>query len=353
MPLAAFVFHAAVGLSPVLGFLVVLIFMDSYKLVRLRVVIGIAVAGTVAAGCCYLLNGYGLGLTRVDFATYSRYIGPAVEELAKAIVIVALIRGHRVGFLVDAAIFGFAVGTGFAIVENVYYQHLAPHAGVGTWIVRGFGTAIMHGGCTAIFAMLGLTMLERAPRAGPAAFLPGYVVASLLHSAYNHTLASPMLSTLSVIVLFPPLLMFVFQYSERATANWLGEGFDADTEMLESITSGHFSDSPAGKYLASLRQRFKGPVVADLLCYLRLHTELAMRAKGILLMRESGFDTPLDEPSRDKLVELRYLEKSIGATGKLALMPLLHEGNKDIWQLRMLEGESGGTASAPVSGATR
>jgi protease PrsW len=340
--------HIVIGVLPVLGFLAALLYLDSYKLVTMRVVIGVVGAGFVVAIACYFVNAYALSVTGIDFTRYSRYMGPVIEEFGKALVIVMLIRAHRVGFLVDAAILGFAVGTGFAIVENVYYQHAVPTASVGTWIVRGFGTAIMHGGCTAIFAMAGLSMREQAPRASLVAFLPGFAIAVVLHSVYNHAFGSPMLSTLAVIVVLPPLLLVVFQRSERATARWLGEGFDADTQMLDSITSGHFSDSPAGRYLASLKTRFKGPIVADLLCYLRLHTELALRAKGILMMRESGFDARLDEPTRAKLVEMRYLEGSIGKTGRLALMPLLHAGNKDIWQLKMLESESA-LAEAPAA----
>lgn len=332
--------HIVIGVLPVLGFLAALLYLDSYKLVTMRVVMGVVTAGLAVAVACYFVNGYAFGIAGVDFTDYSRYIGPVIEEFGKAIVIVALIRAHRVGFLVDAAILGFAVGTGFAIVENIYYQHAFPHANVGTWIVRGFGTAIMHGGCTAIFAMAGLSLRERAAKPSPAAFLPGFVIAVVLHAAYNHAFGPPMLSTLAVIVLLPPLLLGVFQYSERATADWLGAGFDADTEMLDSITSGHFPESPAGQYLATLKTRLKGPVVADLLCYLRLHTELALRAKGILMMRESGFDARLDEATTAKLAEMRYLERSIGATGRLALMPLLHAGSKDVWQLRMLERES-------------
>jgi len=79
-----------------------------------------------------------------------------------------------------------------------------------------------------------------------------------------------------------------------------------------------------------------GPVVADLLCYLRLHTELAMRAKGLLLMRESGFDVPLDDETKAKFEEMRYLEKSIGRTGMLALHPVLPMSQKELWQLQML-----------------
>jgi protease PrsW len=94
-----------------------------------------------------------------------------------------------------------------------------------------------------------------------------------------------------------------------------------------------------------VKGRFKGPVVADPLCYLRLHTEPALRAKGILMMRESGFEATIDEATRDKFAEVRYLERSIGRTGRLAIMPLLH-GHKDLWQLRMLEGEVAAPARA-------
>lgn len=348
----AILLHIVIGVLPVLGFLAALLYLDSYKLVTMRGVIAVIASGLVAAVACYFVNGFVSGAADLDFRVYSGYVGPVIEEFAKALVIVILIRAHRVGFLVDAAILGFAAGTGFAIVENIYYQRLVPDASVGTWIVRGFGTAVMHGGCTAIFAMAGLSMLERTPSLRLAAFFPGFVLAVIVHSAYNHALLPPMLSTLAVIVVLPPLLLVVFQRSERATARWLGEGFDADTQMLESITSGHFPGSPAGQYLATLKTRLKGPVVADLLCYLRLHTELALRAKGILMMRESGFDARLDEPTRAKLAEMRYLERSIGTTGRLALMPLLHAGNKDVWQLRMLESESS-VATAPAPDATR
>jgi RsiW-degrading membrane proteinase PrsW (M82 family) len=341
--------HILIGILPVLGFLVALLYLDSYKLVTVRIVVAVVASGLVAAIACYFMNAYLFDISGLDFTRYSRYVGPVVEELAKGLVVVLLIRAHRVGFLVDAAILGFAAGAGFAIVENVYYQHLVPDANAGTWIVRGFGTAIMHGGCTAIFAILGLSMRERAARPSLVAFMPGFVVAVALHSLYNHAFLSPMLSTLGVIVVLPPLLLAVYQRGERATANWLASGFDADTEMLASIMSGHFAGSPAGEYLATLKSRFHGPIVADLLCYLRLHTELALRAKGLLMMRESGFEARIDEPTRAKLAELRYLERSIGATGQLAVKPLLHAGQKEMWQLRMLESQAAPAGAAPGS----
>ena len=333
---SGFALHVLTGLSPVLGFLAALVFLDSYKLVAMRTVVLVVAFGVVAAIACYFANGWLLGRLALDLARYSRYVAPAVEEVAKGLVIVALLRANRIGFLVDAAILGFAVGAGFAIVENLQYQRLVPDAGLPTWIVRGFGTAVMHGGVTATFAMMSLAMLERAGRAAASAFVPGLLLAIALHSAYNHLAGAPLVATLAVLVVLPLTMYLVFERSERSVGDWLGRGFDAATAMLETINSGRFADSPAGRYIDTLKHRYHGPVVADLLCYLRLHTELALRAKGVLMMRENGFDVPVDEATRDKFTEMAYLEKSIGRTGVLALKPMLHMSHKDLWQLYML-----------------
>ncbi len=333
---ADIVVHVLVGVAPVVCFLVALLYLDSYKLVSMRTVVAMVASGVFVAALSYGINVVLLRATALDIETFKRYVGPVVEELGKGLVIVALIRAHRIGFLVDAAIFGFAVGTGFAIVENVYYQLLIPDAGIGIWIVRGFGTAIMHGGTTAIFAVMGIAMLEQKKLAVVVAFLPGFLLAVALHAAFNHMFLSPKLSTLAVLIVLPPLLYAVFQRSEKAVGDWLGQGFDADTEMLALINSGSLSDSPVGKYLHALKDKFQGPIVADLLCYLRLYTELALRAKGILMMRENGFEVPVDEETRAKFTEMRYLERSIGKTGALAIRPMLHMSHKDLWQLYML-----------------
>ena len=147
---------------------------------------------------------------------------------------------------------------------------------------------------------------------------------------------SPKLSTLAVLVVIPPLILLVFHRSQASVAQWLGQGFDSDAERLELLQSGRLPDSPIGRYLATLRSRFDGPIVADLLCYLRLHTELAMRAKGLLMMRENGFDVPLDDETKAKFEEMRYLERSIGRTGLLALQPILPMSQRELWQLHML-----------------
>lgn len=328
---------APVGLLPVLIFLITLLYLDSYKLVALKTVIAVIAAGGLVTVAAYFVNGWLLQQLPLDFLSFARYVSPVTEEAMKALVIIYLFRTNRIGFLVDSAIMGFAVGAGFAVVENFYYLYATTSGNVGVWIVRGFGTAIMHGGVLAIFAVLSQTLTERHMRINPFLYLPGLIAAISLHSIFNHFVLPPILMTAVVLLSLPPVLYLVFQRSAARLHEWLELDFDADAELLEQINSGQFAATKVGRFLNDLKAKFEGPVVVDMLCYLRLYTELALRAKGVLLMRENGLDVPVGERTREKFTELEFLEDSIGRTGLLAMRPFLHMTRKDLWQLNLLE----------------
>lgn len=329
--------YAPLGLLPVVIFLLLLVYLDSYRLVRMRLVLALIAAGGLVAAVCFFLNGELMTLLRMDLARYSRWVAPVVEESLKATVMVWLIRKDRVGFLVDSAICGFAIGTGFALIENLYYLYLAADTSLVLWLVRGFGTAVMHGGVVALFAVMTQTMSTHSLRIRIWHCLPGWVLAISIHSVFNHFFVSPVVQTVGTVLILPPIMYLVFRISERNTHDWLQTDFDEDSALIRVIDSNDFGHSPVGLFLGQLRDKFDGVVVADMLCYLRLYTELALRAKGLLLMRENGLDVPLDNETRAKFAELSYLEHSIGTTGCLMMRPFLQMTRKDLWQLYVLK----------------
>jgi RsiW-degrading membrane proteinase PrsW (M82 family) len=314
-----------VSLLPVLVFLVALVFLDSFKLVSLRSVLQAILAGALVAVACYFLSGVLLDALPVSHLQYKRYIAPVVEELLKSLYVVFLIRTMRTGFIVDAAIYAFAVGAGFALVENAYYLQELQSGQIITWVVRGFGTAILAKGAS-----------DRHASMAPVVFLPGLLVAIVIHSLYNHFLVNPVASAALLLAVLPFLVIFVFDRSERATRRWLGVGFDSDVELLEIIHTGAVTETHVGEYLESLKAAFPGEVVGDMLCLLQIHLELSIRAKGVLMAREAGIQLPVDETVKANLDELKYLEKSVGKTGKLAMTPFLNMTSRDLWQLYML-----------------
>jgi RsiW-degrading membrane proteinase PrsW (M82 family) len=329
--------RAPIALLPVLLFLAGLVQLDGYKLLRLRMMLMLLVTGALAAAVSYLLNNIAFAHFHGSFVTYSRYVSPWIEESLKAALLVFLIRTRRVGLPVDAGIAGFAIGTGFAVVENLYYLAARPHTMLAVQVIRGFGTAIMHGGTAAILAMISNTLYERRPSGGLHLLLPGLLTAVALHTGYNYLLVRPALATLATLLVLPFVIYLVFDHSERILRTWIEVDLDSDVKRLEAISTGRFLDSPSGRYLQALRERFKGEQLADMLCYLRVHGELAVRAKGILLLRESGLpDPPLDAETRGRLTELAQLERTIGKGGLLALRPLMMATGKEIWQLTLL-----------------
>jgi RsiW-degrading membrane proteinase PrsW (M82 family) len=331
----------AVSVLPVLAFLGALVLIDSYKLVLPRAILLSVAVGMAAGVAAWGANVWLRPVLGMSWASYSRYVAPAVEEPLKAAFVVYLIKRNKVGFVVDAAIHGFGIGTGFAVLENLYYVQVIPGATLWTWVVRGFGTAIMHGGATSIVAMASKTLQNRAGAFSASLVLPGLCVAVVLHSLYNYLVLQPVLATALIVLVFPALVVAVFQQSERETKAWLGTGFDTDQELLLAMRAGRVSGTPAGRYIAAVRSRFPAEVIVDMMCCLRLRAELAIRAKGVLMMREAGFEAAPDPTVKDKFQELTYLEKSIGKTGLTALRPFVHTSTRDLWQLTVLDGERG------------
>ncbi len=329
--------ETAIGVVPVLLFLTALFYMDSFRLVRTAAVAwAIAVGGGIAVVCLFL-NGWLVDLLAWETTTYTRYAGPLLEETLKAGYVAFLIRSKRADFLVDSAIYGFSVGAGFAVVENIYYLQTLDNPDLLLWVIRGFGTAGIHGAATAVFGILSSSLSQRRGGKSLLVFALPLAAAVILHSLFNHFILSPALTTVWLVVLLPVLVVVVYDRSERATRLWLGMGIDTEMELLEEVMSGRIGETRVGRYLQALRKKFPGEVVADMLCFLRIHLELSIGAKGILLIRGAGMKVRSDPEIRAKLEELKFLEGSLGKTGRLAIQPFLRLSRRYLWQLYMLD----------------
>ena len=336
------VFALLTGLLPVVLLLAGMVTMDCYKLVSRREALGSIAWGALAGVISW--GAHALARDRLGVPPgLLRWIAPIVEETLKLAWVALLIRRRLVGFLVDAAIHGFAIGAGFALVENLYYAASLHDVSPLLWLARGLGTAVMHGGATAMAAVVGQDLAKRQASRRLVWFAPGLAFAIVVHTLFNRLPLPPLLSTACVILFVPAILIVVYELSESRTRRWLGTTMDRDLDLLEQIHSGAIASTHVGSYLASLQQRFPGPVVADMLCLLEIHAELAMRAKGLLLAREAGLEIPPDPEVAGHLRELRFLERSIGVTGRLAIAPFM-AGSGDRWPIRMLESDRSGRA---------
>jgi protease PrsW len=331
----------AISITPVLVFLFVLTMLDTYRLVRMKNILRAILAGCAAALVCYFLN---IAILRAlgPYARWYAWLGlPLVEEIAKAAYLLWLIRTNRVGFMVDAAISGFAIGAGFALVENIYFIERFGGGSLVTWAIRGFGTAMMHGGTTAIVGIIATRMVEHGGSRLLANSMPGLLLAAAIHAFYNSSLVSPIVGSAAVLLGLPVLIWLIFERSEKNLRDWVGEKLDKDIDLLHMMTTGAFIDSPAGRYLRGLQETFPFETVCDMLCYLQLSLELSARAKGDLLRKEIGFPVEPDPEVASQFKEMAFLEHSIGPVGKRALAPLLPRSSRDLWELKQLSESAG------------
>jgi protease PrsW len=325
-----------VALLPVTAFLLILFLFDSFKLVPRLMLLRALASGAAAALVALVLHTWVFGLIGLDTRTFARYVAPVTEESLKALCLLYPLRRGHLGFLVDAAIVGFAVGAGFALIENLEYLHTLAEPRLWVWLVRGFGTAVMHASATAIVAVTAKALFDRYPARGLLVILPGWAIAVGLHATFNRALVSPLLAAAVLLLVVPLVVLAVFGRSERLTREWVGDGLDLDVQLLALMRSSHFGETRLGRYLTELQSRFPGPIVADMFCLLQLELELGIRAKGMLMAREAGFEVPIDDQVRASLAERAYLQRTIGPTGLLALRPLQVTSRRDEWHRYLL-----------------
>lgn len=325
------------GFLPVLVFLACLFILDSFKLVRVRNLIFCLAWGVFAALPAYLLNSRIAEATGIDFETLSGYVAPVIEEVLKALLVFLLVARRQAGFLIDAAVYGFAVGAGFALAENLWFYLQAENSfSVVLSVVRGFGTAVMHGGATSICAIILTDGIHRNRKAWMAAGT-GLIAAIMIHSGYNHFFLNPLIQTLSIVLILPVVFYLVFLKTTSHLQQWLEVAFSSEIDMLRMIRQGKFSGSKPGQYLKSLKEHFEPVVLVDMYCYIELYLELSIAAKRNMMLRENGFP-PIPEPGiKAKLTEFKQLRKLIGKTGELAMLPLVHMQQRELWELNQLE----------------
>jgi len=328
-------------LSPVFLLLLLFLFLDSLRLVNKTILVVCLGWGILSAALSFFSNTFLIRHYGLSFDLFSGYIAPVVEEVLKMMLILVLIKTSKIGFMIDGAIYGFSIGAAFSLAENIFYlmNYASAEPNLMVWITRGFGTAVMHGGTTAIFAILIISSLNRQAFFG-FALLYGAVAAVFIHACFNALTEWPVFATVFILTVIPLALVMSFQFNENAIRKWLEMEFDSEVSMLTMIRKGRFSETRTGQYLLSIRNHFPAEVVFDLYCFISLYTELSIKAKSIMMLRENDFVVSPDPEIQSKLKELKSLRKQIGNSGYLAIAPVLRMNRKDLWKLSMLSSEN-------------
>ena len=311
------------SLLPIALYLLIMIAFDSFSLAKWKLLLSCTVYGLLCCLVAFLI-------TRA--AGVPTWAVPALEETLKGLAAWFLIDRKIVRFLHEALIYGAAAGAGFSLLENLAYLYFQPGMMAGTALVRGFGCAILHMGCSALAATLLILLLMKNARARyPLCVIVSFLLPTLIHLAYNMAqegrLADPMLLMAAAIVLFLALFTILFSYGEARIYKWMDHSLAVDIQSLSAIRNGNFASTRTGQYLIAVRDRFKPECFFDMVCYVQLALDLKIEKQSYMLVRQAGFEgeamgKTLEEHLAKK-AELASLKKRIGKTGLMVLAPLV------------------------------
>jgi RsiW-degrading membrane proteinase PrsW (M82 family) len=336
--------HWALALAPVLVLLGVFVWLDAFALMSLREILVLLLLGALGALLAWPVSGRLLDTLPIGFSLYSRLVAPWIEEAIKAAIMIGLFRMNRIGYKLDAVISGFAVGAGFSVVENIFYLTIFPGYGTGTWLVRGFGTAIMHGTTLAVLAAIAHEFAERETRQAAADydfnllwFVPGYGVAVAIHMAFNQFPDRPMLAMLGSVVIAPLLLIAILNFGTAEAQRWLAAECDEHRKQVEILRSGRWPDGPAGKKIGALADRLDPQTAARIRRYWELQAWLVAEAEETMI-EEAGGDAEFDPAEvRASVAELEGLKRALGRSTFAALQALLPFSRNDLWEVGELK----------------
>lgn len=335
--------HWALALIPVLAMLGVFIWLDAFKLLNTKEVLILLVFGAVGALLAWPISGRLLDTLPIGFSLYSRFVAPWIEEAIKGAIILILFRLNRIGYKLDAVIFGFAIGAGFSVVENIFYLTLFPSFGTGIWLVRGFGTAIMHGTTLAIFAAMAHEFAEREMRAAAADFhfhlywfIPGYGVAVALHMAFNQFPDRPLLAMLGSVIAAPIVLIGILNFGTAEAQRWLAAECAVHHHQLDALRAGGWPEGPAGERIAALAARVDPESAKRIRRYWEVQAWLVAQSEDVMIEEVEGgvaFDA---REIRAAIAELDGLRKALGRATFTALQASLPFSRNDLWEVAEL-----------------
>jgi len=336
--------HWGVALVPVLVLLGVFVWLDAFKLMSLREILILLLLGALGALIAWPISGRLLDTLPIGFSLYSRFIAPWIEEAIKAAAMILLFRLNRIGYKLDAVISGFAIGAGFSVVENIFYLTIFPGYATGTWLVRGFGTAIMHGTTLAILAAIAHEFAERETREAVADydfhlmwFVPGYGVAVAVHTAFNQFPDRPMLAMLGAVIVAPLVLIGILNFGTAEAQRWLAAESADHRAQLEALRAGEWPGGRAGKRIAALAERLDSESVKRIRRYWEIEAWLVAEAEETMMEEAAGDATFDPSQMRAALAERDGLKQALGHSTFAALRALLPFSRNDLWELNELK----------------
>ena len=317
--------------------LVVLYFIftrDVYGTGETRLVIISFVWGAIAFAIASGINNY-VG-PFLGFIVTTRFFAPVIEELLKGSILVNLVRRPDFTYFVDGAIYGFAVGMGFAVFENYQYILNEPIAALDVAVGRVISTNLMHASASAVTGIaFGLSRFERT--IGKVRIIViGLAIAILLHMGFNNLVtrvSSGWLLLYAAAVGITSLLV-IWAAIRRGLEDeklWIAETLGAADRVTEGEAAvvQHMSDLE--QLLDPLAKRFGGEKASQIEHFLTLQARLGIMRKTLEKLPDASMRSAVEDEMDELRAEMDVTRRAVGTFAMMYLRSIFPDEDESLW----------------------
>ncbi|MBN1147197.1 MAG: PrsW family intramembrane metalloprotease [Anaerolineales bacterium] len=325
---------------------------DLYATGSIDSIIASFLGGAGAFVLAYLLHTW-LLQQGIAFSILSRNIAPFSEEILKALVLAWLVRRRNFTYFVDGAIYGFAAGIGFAIMENFNYVFGQESSALTVAIGRTLSSNLVHATTSALVGItLGLGRFQRGLWRRWLYLLGGLLVAVAVHSGYNHMLfdlhAAPMLVFLYAVLAGlggSGAIVGIIRVGLAEERCWIQETLGEADRVTRNEARAVHQLAEIGVILAPLAQRF-GKEEATLIgeC-LVMQARLGILRKTLEKLPEEWMRQETQANIDQLQKEMDALRRRVGTFAMLYLRNIFPDTNRSVWSRLEQITESAGSSA--------
>lgn len=271
-----------------------------------------------------------------DIQTVRQFTAPVAEEILKGLFLIYLVRRPQFTYFVDGAIYGFAVGIGFAVFENYEYILNNQSAAMVIAIGRVISTNLIHGAASSIVGIaFGLSRFERAIGKWRI-ILIGLFVAMILHIGFNNLVtrvSSEWLLVYAAIIGFSSfgLIWWAIQKGLAEEKEWIKETLgDADR-----VTSGEAKVvqnlANINIILSPLAERFGDKKASEIEKFLVLQARLGILRKTLDKLQDEKLKISTLAEMETIRTDMDQARVSVGTFTMMYLRGIFPDDDDTLW----------------------
>ncbi len=268
------------------------------------------------------------------FAVITLAAAPIAEEVLKSIVLIILVRRPNFTYFVDGAIYGFAAGTAFAVLENPFYAMISPAAGVGLMLMRAFSTSLMHGTASALVGVaLGRTRFGKGP-ARIVALVAGWLAAIALHASFNRVVylkiggaILPLAVGIGGVIL---VAAFIF-WGLRQERAWLEETLGLKLGVSKGEAAVVLKMEDLDKLLEPIAARFGEEKREQVETFVKYQAQLGIKRKATGMAQDENLRQELEKQITDLRQKMDVLRRQVGVYCMSYVRSILPPESTLIW----------------------